>query len=405
MSHLPLSGIKVIDLSQYMTGPFAAMMLGDQGAEIIKVEPLGIGDPLRWVGTQVEGVGAMFANTNRGKRSIAIDLKKSRGVELVRRLVDSADVVLHNWRPGVAERLGLASDELRQRNPRLIYASITAFGLDGPLRDAPGFDHIVQAISGITTVQGSADDPALIRMAICDKLMAFIACQGVTSALLARERSGVGQHVDMSMLDTCLYFLWPDVMANSTFQDPSVVPSPSISGSFIPIPTKDGHFTMVWGRDNEFDVVLELAGRQDLAEDPRYATFQERCVNFETLYAEITTAFLDMRTADVLEYLQAKDVPCAECGTVEAILAHPQVSINRSVQRQDHPVLGPLNQVAFPVRFGGQPLELASPCPLYSEHAREILLENGIFDEEINRLVEEKVIDIVARSMSDQRAG
>ena len=216
------------------------MTLRSQGTQVIKVEPVRGGDPMRKLGSQKNGTSALFHNCNRGKRSLAINLKHEMGVEAVKRLAARADVVLNNYRPGVMTQLGLGSDILRALNPRLINVAVTGFGTRGPLRDRPAYDHVIQGIAGITGLQGGDDEFAFVRMLMCDKVTAYTTAQAVTAALLARHSTGEGQHIDISMLHACLAFMWPDGMMHRTLHDDDAFQMPPISESYQTIQGSDG---------------------------------------------------------------------------------------------------------------------------------------------------------------------
>lgn len=205
----PLEGLTVLEFSTMITASFAAMQMGEQGARIIKVEPLGAGDPMRYIGATKGGISSLFANCNRGKEAIRVDIKTPEGRDLICSMIPEVDVVIHNFRPGIMDKLGLGSDALRALNPRLIYTAISGFGTTGPKHNAPAYDPIIQAQSGITATQGKGE-PEFFRTLICDKITAYTACQAVTSALYLREKTGEGQHIDLSMLDSGLFFIFPD---------------------------------------------------------------------------------------------------------------------------------------------------------------------------------------------------
>ena len=238
---LPLSGLKIIELSNMVTASLAAMTLAGQGAEVIKVEPLGIGDKLRHFGSQKAGISGVFNNCNRGKKSLALDLKSATGQDVVRKLILEADVLIHNYRPGVMTKLGLNSAELRKTNPKLIVCSLTGFGRKGGLKNAPAFDHVIQAISGITGAQGKKGAYEFINMLICDKITAYTAAQAVTAALVAQARTGQGQHIDISMLAASLAFMWPDGMMHKTLLADDALHLSPMADYYQTIKTKDGY--------------------------------------------------------------------------------------------------------------------------------------------------------------------
>ena len=249
----------MVELSTMVTCSLAAMTLRSQGARVIKVEPVRIGDPMRMLGSQKAGTSALFHNCNRGKRSLAINLKHEAGVEAVRRLATRADVLLNNYRPGVMDQLGLGSDALRELNPGLINVAVTGFGTRGPLHDRPAYDHVIQGIAGITGLQGGDDEFEFVRMLMCDKVTAYTTAQAVTAALLARHSTGEGQHIDISMLHACLAFMWPDGMMHRTLHDDDVLHMPPISESYQTIQARDGAIAASILQDKHWQAVLDLS--------------------------------------------------------------------------------------------------------------------------------------------------
>ena len=240
----PLENITIIELSTMITASLAAMMLAEQGATVIKVEPVDSGDPLRYIGSSRGGISGLFANCNRGKRSLAIDLKQDQGQAAVTALIEKADILLHNFRPGVMDNLNLGSATLRRKNPRLIYAAISGFGTSGPLAGAPAYDPVIQGHSGMAASQGQ-EGPAFIRNLMCDKITAYTACQAVTSALFQRERTGQGQHIDLSMLDSGMFFMYPDAYMNHTLVGDDIAPQPLLADVLYQMTlTSDGGITI-----------------------------------------------------------------------------------------------------------------------------------------------------------------
>ncbi|MBW2295742.1 MAG: CoA transferase, partial [Deltaproteobacteria bacterium] len=239
----PLAGIKVVDCSAYITGPLATMILGDQGADVVKIEPLAIGDIMRHLGTQRGGISALFAGCNRSKRSLPLNLRESAGREVLFKLVAEADVFVQNFRPGVAERMGIDEATLRELRPDLIYVSISAFGPAGPWSSKPAFDHVVQGASGFAQIQADKEtgEPRFVLHTVVDKLTALTASQAITAALFHRERSGEGQHVELSMLGSALQFLWPDGMSRDTLLGDGVDLRPPISDAYRFVELKDGY--------------------------------------------------------------------------------------------------------------------------------------------------------------------
>jgi crotonobetainyl-CoA:carnitine CoA-transferase CaiB-like acyl-CoA transferase len=269
----PMHGVRVIDLTQMISGPLGAMMLADQGADVVKIEPPA-GDNTRSVATERGGMTASFLNNNRNKRSVVLDLKRPGGREALMRLVAGSDVVMQNFRPGVADRLGIGYEAARAVRPDVIYVSICGFGETGPYASKPVFDPLVQSLSGLTTVQAASDErrPALVRTILPDKLTGFAAAQAIAAALFARERTGQGQHIRLSMLDTVIHFLWSSDMGNHTFvgQEAEV----ETSQSFIDLiyQTLDGHISVAGFRRRDWERLADAVGRPEWKEDPRFLT-------------------------------------------------------------------------------------------------------------------------------------
>ena len=298
----PLDGYRVIDLTSMVSGPFATMMLGDQGADVIKVESLGQGDHTRTGSNRSNGLSAGFLNVNRNKRSIAVNLKDQRGRDAVIRLAAGADVFIQNFRPGVVERLGVAEPDIRAASPAIVYVSINGFGETGPYAHKRVYDPIIQAASGLASVQGGSDDarPRLVRTILPDKLTGVTAAQAVTAALLARARTGAGQHVRLSMLDAVVSFLWASDMGGQTFLDQA--PTEQRAASFIDLiyETKDGHMSVAVMSDREWLGLTRALERPEWLEDPRFRTPALRDENIDdrlSLTQEVlrtrTTAHVD----------------------------------------------------------------------------------------------------------------
>lgn len=379
----PLSGIKVVELSTMITASLAAMTLASQGAEVIKVEPLEIGDPMRMLGSQKAGISALFNNCNRSKRSIALDIKSDAGREVVQKLASEADVLVHNFRPGVMDRLGLGSEQLRAENTKLIYMAISGFGTEGPLADAPAYDHVIQAMAGFTSLQGKGDDFSFMRTLICDKVTAFISAQAITAALLARKDTGKGQHLDISMLHACLAFLWPDGMMHHTLLDEDAIDMAPMSEYYQTLKTRDGHVAMVGMRDDHWEDICNIIGRPDLAVDTRFADGISRIMNMKDLMGEFADVTIDKTSETVLAELGEVGVPCAPCVAQEDLPHHPQVKAIGAVEEQTHPLMGTLRMVSPPVRFDGERPVLDGASPALGQHTHDILRELGWTDDAI----------------------
>jgi len=384
----PLHGIRVIDVSAMLSGPWAADILGDQGADVIKVEPPGTGDHTRKLRHANAGLPAAFLNINRSKRSLTLNLKTAHGLELLHRLVPGADVFIQNFRPGVAERMGIGYDALHAVNPRLVYLSISGFGESGPLAGRRAYDPVIQALSGLTTIQAGADDrkPSLVRTVLPDKLTAITAAQAVSAALFARERSGEGQHVRLSMLDTVLAFLWASDMNGQTFVERPVEPQKAASFIDLIYQTRDGHMTVAVMGNAEWRGLCHALGHPEWLEDARFQspTARDEHVN-ERL--EMTQAVLrEKTTAEWLDLFELHDLPCAPALTRAEAIRHPQVHANGTLLELDHPVAGRLRQPRPAARFSRTPPALPRGAPRLGEHNAEILAELGLDAAEIARL-------------------
>jgi crotonobetainyl-CoA:carnitine CoA-transferase CaiB-like acyl-CoA transferase len=378
----PLEGIRVVDLSSMLSGPWAADILGDQGADVIKVEPPGKGDHVRSLQNRAGGLPSMFVNVNRSKRSITIDLKSPAGRDLLLRLARSADVVVQNFRPGVVERLGIGYEDLRAVNPQLVYLSISGFGESGPYSGRRVYDPVVQALSGLTTIQAGSDTerPRLIRTILPDKLSAVDAAPAVTAALVARGRTGEGQHVRLSMLDAVLAFLWASDMGAYTFVDQPVAPEKAASFIDLIYETADGYITVSTMSNAEWAAFCRVAGREDLVDDPRFATPAARDTNVDERLAFVQSVLVTRPSAEWLEVLPSHDVPCAPALRRFELIDHPQVRASGSIIETDHPTAGRLRQARVAARFEGTQVDPPRGAPLLGEHTREILTELGLDD-------------------------
>jgi len=390
---LPLSGIRIIDLTSMLSGPWATMILADQGADVIKVEEPRQGDHTRSYGNRRNGFSASFLNLNRNKRSIGLDLKTSQGVELLKRLCQSADVLVQNFRPGVVERLGIDEDNIRKVAPEIVYVSINGFGEKGPYSHKPVYDPIVQAFSGLTTVQAGADDrrPRLIRTVLPDKLTAVTAAQAIAAALVGRLRTGKGQHVRLSMLDAVLAFLWASDMGAQTYVGERV--SPRTAASFIDLiyETADGFMTVAVMTNKEWVALTRALERPEWLEDGRFSTPALRDQNIDQRLA-MTQDVLKTRTTEAwLQRLEAAGVPCAPVLTRDEVIAHPQIAASGILLESEHPTAGRLRQTRTAARFE-VPTSIRHGAPRLGEHSHEILAELGLADATIEALRRQRVI-------------
>ena len=384
----PLAGIKIIELSNMITCSLAAMTMSAQGADVIKVEPPGMGDKMRPLGTQKNGVSGFFHNCNRGKRSLAIDLKSQAGVDAVKELASKADILIHNYRPGVMDRLGLGSDDLRNENSKLIYIAISGFGTSGPMADLPAFDHVIQGIVGFTDLQSSeADSFDHIKTFICDKVTAYTACQAATAALLARTNTNCGQHIDISMLHACLSFMWPDGMMHRTLKDDDRFEMSPGSDYFQTINYSDGGIAVAPLTDAHWEALLPMLGYPELIGTPIYASVAARMSNMKEVLKVLKSPKNDIGVNKALEILMAADVPCSPCIKRDDLETVEQIKAIGALETYVTAAMGELTVPTPPILFEGKLSSQAEPSPLLGEHSKEILLELGWADARIDELL------------------
>lgn len=386
----PFDGIRIIDFSSVITGPLATQTLADQGADVVKVETVRGGDLTRHVATRRGGFSASFLNNNRNKRSVALDLKHPDGLKAALALIAGGDVVVQNFRPGVADRIGIGEAAARAVNPGIVYVSISGFGFDGPYADKPTFDPLVQALSGLTTIQGGADDqrPKLIRTIVPDKLTGIQASQAISAALFARERTGEGQHVRLSMLDTVVAFLWSSDMGGHTFVGDESTSETAQSFIDLIYETADGYISVAINQDKNWHAFARAMERPDLAEDPRFATAELRETNKNARLEAIQEAVRPFASDDAIARLEAEDVPCAPVLTRREMIRHPQVVANGVIVETRHDEAGPLRQAPTPAKFSKTPVEIRFGAPRHGADTRDVLAEAGLEPPEIDALIE-----------------
>ena len=392
----PLHGIRIIDISAVISGPMACQVLADQGAEVIKVEPLGIGDITRLGGFRVGTVSAMFAAANRGKRSLAIDLSKPAGIEAIHKLAATADVFVQNFRPGAVERMGIGPDDLRKINPNLIYVSISGFGPTGPYSKWRVYDPIVQAITGVISIQQSRDIPIpdLIRTLVCDKSTAFTAAQAITAALFARLRGdAAGQHLVIPMLDASLYWLWPDALMGHSLTGPNM-PGPLLYQIYRLQPTADGHLVYIAIGQGDWEGLCTALGHPQWWAEPRFHDVNERIKpeNFEAVGELLNAAFLEMTTEDAINALHEHEVPCAPILSFDDMFEDAQVLHNEAVHTWEHPTAGPIRQAKPGVRWETTVHETVWACDELGQSSASVLRELGYGDEDLAALRSDGVI-------------
>ena len=388
-SSQPLAGIKVIELSNMITCSLAAMTMSSQGAQVIKVEPPIMGDKMRPLGTQKNGVSGFFHNCNRGKRSLAVDLKSNAGIKAVKELVMQSDVLLHNYRPGVMDRLGLGSDVLRKLNPRLIYVAVSGFGTKGPMADLPAFDHVIQGLAGFTDLQSSEENSFdFIKTFICDKVTAYTVGQAATAALLARASTNEGQHIDISMLHACLAFMWPDGMMHKTLKDEDRFKMSPGSDYFETINYKDGGVAVAPLSDEHWKALLPMLGYPELINTPLYASIASRMTNMDQVMTVLREPRNDIGVKKAMEILIAADVPCSPCTKREDLESVDQIKAIGALETYVTKTMGELTVTTPPILFEGKKTSQAQPSPLLGEHSKEILQELGWKQSFIDSLIE-----------------
>ena len=380
----PMDGVRVLDISIALTGPYAAALLADQGADVIKVERPGIGDIARFVGVAVNGMSSLYLVCNRGKRSIAVDLQTPEGVEIVRRLAAESDVVIQNYRPGVMDRLGLGYDHVRAENPDVVYVSLSGFGAEGPYRDRSAYDTVIQAYAGLATSQADPDDgvPTFLRQTAADKVTALFASQAITAALFARARGRGGQHLELSMTDAVVSFLWADAAANEVLVDSDNTEHSSFVAGFRPMRFLDGWGIVTPTSDHDFAGMCK-ALRVEGYDDPRIATVAERIKNRDVLSPVMDMCYAlaaNMTMAEATERFEAERVPFAMILSPEQLTRDPQALAMGLFVETDHPVVGRTRLPRHPARFGATPATLTGNSPSLGEHTDEILSELGLAD-------------------------
>jgi crotonobetainyl-CoA:carnitine CoA-transferase CaiB-like acyl-CoA transferase len=382
----------VVEVASYITGPYAGLLLADLGADVIKVEDPQAGDPFRSWGDDL--YSPHFVAFNRSKRSLTLDLKQPDGLEALHRLLTEADVLIENFRPGVADRLGFGYEAVRARNPRLIYCSISGTGQTGPAAHRPTYDTVGQALSGLLSLLLNPNEPRPVGPALSDSLTGLFACYGILAALQARERSGQGQRVETSMLEATLGFLLePFGMYFGTGQPTRPSTRQAVAQVYVFACADDLLIALHLSSPTKFwQALLSATGRQDLAQDARFQGRAERIRSYEQLYAELGPTFRARPRAEWLRLLEAADVPCAPVYSVEEVVDDPQVQHLGLVQCVAHPSQGSTRMLGFPVRFRTTPLDPSGPAPTLGEQRTAILTEAGYSPDEIEDLIARAVV-------------
>ena len=386
----PFEGIRILEVTTNASGPLATCLLADQGADVIRLETIGIGDPSRHVGGTRGGVTGYNAYLNRNKRSMAVNLKDESLRPIIYELIKTADVFVQNSRPGALDRSGYGFDDLHKINPDLIYASISGFGPDGPAAGLRVYDPIIQGAAGFATAQGSNGVPALVKTIASDKIAAYTTAQAISAALFARERGKIkGHHVEVSMLDANLAFLWADNYWNHSFVgEEGFQPKPLISEFYKVMKTADGYITMIIVGDTEFQGACRVLGMEHLQEDVRFNTLAERFVNYAIMFDELESSAMTKNSEDLVKRMEEEGVPCGKINTFAEIFTDLRVKHSGSIVEYDHPDGGRMRQARPPVKFDGEAGEIRLPSPSLGEHSDELLKSLGCSDAEITRLRE-----------------
>jgi crotonobetainyl-CoA:carnitine CoA-transferase CaiB-like acyl-CoA transferase len=384
----PLEGYRIVDLTSMISGPLATMILADQGADVIKVENPDGGDHTRASNNRRNGFSASFLNNNRNKRSVTLDLKQPEARAALLRVIATADVFIQNFRPGVIERMGLSEAAVRQVAPKIVYVSISGFGENGPYAQKPVYDPLIQAVSGLTTIQAGSDTerPRLVRTIVPDKLTAYNAAQAITAALLSRERHGTGQHIRLSMLDAVIAFLWASDMGSQTFVEESIPQQEAASFIDLIYETATTPISAAVQTNREWLALTKALDKPEWLDDPRFATpaLRQRHIN-ERL--TMTQAVLLTRSAEEwLHRLTEAGVPCAPVLTRTGMLTNEQVAANGIIVETDHPAAGRLRQARPAARFSDTPAAIRAGGPALGQHTEEVLREVGLTPAEIDAL-------------------
>ncbi|HZI51662.1 MAG TPA: CoA transferase [Terriglobia bacterium] len=392
----PLDDLFVVDLSRILSGPICSMMLGDMGARIIKVEPPPHGDDSRmWGPPFVGGISTYFHSINRGKKSLGLNLKKDDGKRILWDLIDRADVVLENFRPGVLTGLGFGYDAVKNRNPRVIYCSISGFGQTGPYKDRPGYDVIAQGEGGLMDLTGYPDQPpAKVGTSISDIVTGMYACQGILLALLARQRSQKGQFIDISLLDSTLslltyqslmYFTTGRAPARMGTRHPSIVPYECFQ-------VRDGFLNIGVTNQKQWSAFCRVLALPELESDPRFATMTERLAHYEVLKEIISPRLLKMTRLEAMDALAEVEIPVGPVNTLAEVLEDPQIQAREMIRELTHPEYGPIRQLGLPIKMSDTPGMVEGPPPVFGEHNEEILGMLGYSRERIEEWKERGIV-------------
>ncbi|HEY4041595.1 MAG TPA: CoA transferase [Rhodopila sp.] len=385
----PLSGIRVIDVTTVVLGPYCSQTLGDMGADVIKVESTE-GDSTRLIGpSRTPGMGSYFANLNRNKRSVALDLKKPEAREAMLRLVETADIFVHNMRIGAANRLGLDYATLSSRNPKLIYAAASGFRKGSSLQEFPAYDDLIQGVSGIASLNAGPDGaPRYFPTVVVDKLTGAMLASMIGMALFHRERTGQGQEIHLPMMETILSFALVEHLSFGTLGEPEkgLGYARMLTPHRRPYQTKDGYISVIAHSDAQWGKLFEAMGVPDLINDPRFNSVRARSANIGAVYATLTEGMKQRTTDEWLAELRPADIPCGKANSLDDLFTEPYLTETGYFESHEHPVEGGVIIPSIPARFSKSPPNVHRPWPQLGQHTREVLTEAGYSDVEIDRI-------------------
>jgi crotonobetainyl-CoA:carnitine CoA-transferase CaiB-like acyl-CoA transferase len=391
----PLKGVKIIDLTSMVSGPMGAMMLADQGAEVIKVEPIA-GEQLRHMAAPHNGVNPVFYSCNRGKKSLAIDLKSKEGKEILIKLIKGSDVLMQNFRPGTTDRMGFGYEDMKKINPNLVYLSISGFGDKGPYAQSRVYDPVIQALSGATDIQADRNtgNPKMFRVVIADKVTSLTAAQAISSALYAREKTSKGQHIKLSMLDSVIAFFWPEGMSGLVFKENEFDVRKLQGSQDLIYEAKDRYITAGAVSDAEWTGMCNALNMQQLINDDRFATSAARVINAEERKKITGKEIKKWQSNDILSRFQEEGVPSAPLLDRMELMNHEQIIQNQTILREEYEGFGEIRQARPAAHFEDTPSEISRPAPKLGEHGEEILNSLGISDSVRKELLNEGKIFI-----------
>ena len=391
----PLEGVRIIDLTSMVSGPMGAMMLADQGAEVIKVEPIA-GEQLRHMAAPHNGVNPVFYSCNRGKKSLAIDLKSKEGKQILIKLIKDSDVLMQNFRPGTTDRMGFGYEAMKKINPNLVYLSISGFGDKGPYAQSRVYDPVIQALSGATDIQADRNTgtPKMFRVVIADKVTSLTAAQAISSALYARERTAKGQHIKLSMLDSVIAFFWPEGMSGLVFKENEFDVRKLQGSQDLIYEAKDRYITAGAVSDAEWTGMCNALNMQQLINDERFATSAARVINAEERKRITGQEIKKWQSNDILSRFQEEGVPSAPLLDRMELMNHEQIIKNQTILRQEYEGFGEVRQARPAAHFEDTPSEISRPAPKLGEHGEEILNSIGISESVRKKLVDEGKIFI-----------